>query len=217
VVAGVEHAVGGIVGNADIGSGGTGSQRGREWWVGSDGSGIFKESEGRLAIRGSGGRGRGLWALFRRARRMCGLRCRSASLAVKKVESSPSSEEAHVDELKDVCKDDAVVDHDRSPRRLEEDEDEDRLSSSSMVYILLSELRLELAGRGPCRQLPVRRRDIVGVGETKLYVKDLALKHKSGTEAIKVDEYIRSKCRNRRSIERGNRANCPETVFHTMV
>jgi len=197
VVAGVEHAVGGIVGNADIGSGGTGSQRGREWWVGSDGSGIFKESEGRLAIRGSGGRGRGLWALFRRARRMCGLRCRSASLAVKK--------------------DDAVVDHDRSPRRLEEDEDEDRLSSSSMVYILLSELRLELAGRGPCRQLPVRRRDIVGVGETKLYVKDLALKHKSGTEAIKVDEYIRSKCRNRRSIERGNRANCPETVFHTMV
>jgi len=49
VVAGVEHAVGGIVGNADIGSGGTGSQRGRECWVGSDGNGISNESEGRFA------------------------------------------------------------------------------------------------------------------------------------------------------------------------
>jgi hypothetical protein len=108
------------------------------------------------------------------------------------VESSPSSEEAQVDKQKDVCKDDAVVGigHDKSPRRLEEDEDEleDRLSSSSMVYILLLELRMELAGRGPCRQLPVRRRDIVGVGETKLSAKNLALKHKSGTDAMNVDE-----------------------------
>jgi len=72
-----------------------------------------------------------------------------------------------VDKRNDVCKYDGVVgvDQDRSVKRLEEDED--RLSSSSIVYMLLPELRLELTGRGPCRQLPARRRDIVGMGEVK--------------------------------------------------
>jgi len=153
------------VGNADIGSGGTGSQRGREFWMGSGDSGISIDRGGRLMLEGSAGRGRSLRALCRRARRMCGLRCRSASLVLEMRDSLDSSKEVHVDKRNDVWKEDGVVgvDQDESVKRLEEDEY--RLSSSSMVSILLAELRLELTGRGPCRQLPVRRRDIVEDGK----------------------------------------------------
>lgn len=110
------------------------------------------------------------------------------------MESSSSSEDVHVDKQKDVCVDDAVVGicQERSPKRLEEDEDEDRLSSSSIVYILLLELRLELTGRGPCRQLPARRRDMVEVGKSEL---DSVLKHKSGADALKVIEMYQIKKR----------------------
>jgi len=76
--AGVEHAVGAMVGKGVIGNGGTGSQRGRDCRLGSD-DGMTNESEG-LVCRGMGGRGRGSGDFNRCGRRICGLRFNSASL-----------------------------------------------------------------------------------------------------------------------------------------
>jgi len=55
----VEQAVGGIVGKADMGNGGTGSQRDLEWDAESGGEeGISNDRVGRLILLGTGGSGR---------------------------------------------------------------------------------------------------------------------------------------------------------------
>jgi len=58
-VEGEEHSVGAMVGNGDIGKGGTGSQRRRDCPPGLVGSGTSNESVGRNVSWGTGGRGRG--------------------------------------------------------------------------------------------------------------------------------------------------------------